>query len=245
MKPTLALICLLALCAQTAHGQTLIAHHGTTNPQLEGWNRSGSGFPQPTGAAVFDGSVGAWKVDKAIANSSLLYSYTINAASLLAAKQKGWSFAFSLLVAEYPSPADNSIFFQIDTNGEVWNGRIGATANGEPIFQFGYGSYPAYTLSSGAGEYHDYDLVYNPLEGNLDLYIDDALQLANIEGGSSGNSLGTGGVTWGASGFSGTGSGHWNSVEFSIIPEPASVGICTGAAVIILCLFRNKIRRRM
>lgn len=244
IKSALALAFVVALSAPAGRAQTLVFHHGATNPQLEGWNRGISGFPYPTAGAVLDQSIEAWEVNKTIADSSLTYSYTIGEADLLAAKQKGWSFSFSLFVAEYPSPADGSIYFQVNTNGEVWNAKIGATEGGAPILQFGYGSYPAYNLSSGGGEYHDYELIYNPIEGNLDLYIDGIVRMNQIEGGVSGGIPATGTVSWGASGFTGTGSGHWSSVEFSIIPEPASFGIYAGALSIMISCLSRKVRRR-
>ncbi len=78
-----------------------------------------------------------------------------------------------------------------------------------------------YTVEGGAGSYHDYDLVYDPVAGSADLFVDGVEVLSDYMGFPRDLNR----VLWGAGQSSSTGHAYWNKAWFGI-------GECRGGCCI-------------
>ncbi|MCA9261984.1 MAG: PEP-CTERM sorting domain-containing protein, partial [Planctomycetales bacterium] len=88
----------------------------------------------------------------------------------------------------------------------------------------------------GTSAYHDLSLRYNPLSGNQALWVDGTLFFEDLGAQATGEN----GVAFGSGSSGGQGAANFNSVEFRIVPEPATAGGLVFLATIVGCLRRRK-----
>jgi hypothetical protein len=226
IKKALGATILFTLLSSAANSTPIIFHEGGSNPVDEGWRNSGFASAGPSTENGSD----SWSIEKQLGYEYRSYSYTIDSDDLTLAKQLGWSYSFEVQYTDFLSPTSNGLFFQINTNGKVWDGRIGGQADLDQVFSLGYGGPLSYVHEGSGQSFHNYEFRYDPFDELVDVYINNLLTFENIDGGSSSRPDGTGTISWGISPSSAIGKGDWRWVDFSInesepvaVPEPGSL----------------------
>jgi hypothetical protein len=118
----------------------------------------------------------------------------------------------------------NSIFADYVDGSTQWLMSFDVAPDGDPVVYLGFGSgQPSFEVDGGAGQYHTYSLVFDPLAGSVDLFVGGVERLSYY----GGTAVATSSVNWGAGVSNGTGQANFESVSFDInlaeIPEPGTL----------------------
>lgn len=217
------------LCAGAASAATVFVHAGAADPTTEGWTAYVG--TSTTAGPVFNDLLSgydAWSVDDnstAVGSPGTLryYTQTLSAAEVTAGGSAGWRLSLRLRVVDVPDEfVTVSGFGLASTIGATyrdatrdWYIAFGSEADGDPIVRLPGGG--TFTLQGGGAGYHLYELVYDPVAGSADLFIDGTEQVSNVVGAVT--SFAHNRVQWGAMTSPDDGHGNFNLVRFANFPE--------------------------
>ncbi len=234
---------ILTIYSGKLHANTvLFEHSGSNNPTTEGWTHNvGAGGGTSSGAAG-----NAWYVeDASVAGGSWeSYSQTANSTQVADASVNGWTLSTTLLMANGSTGVFNSIFAQYVDGTNAWTMWFDIASDGDPIISIGHAdpeqAFGSYTVEGGAGSYHTYSLLYDPVLSSTDVYVDGIEQISDFTGRSQTDTY----VAWGAGASNGTGRADFSSVQFSVVPEPISTTLfIVGGATLGFRRFRKKFKK--
>jgi len=226
-----ALAALVAgLAVGPAAAATIVADHfGMNDPLGEGFLLGGA--PPPLGGGVTDGPVDdggtpAWAFDDASTGqaSVLWYDRPIPGAAIAVGNGSGWTLTSTLRVFETDG-AFGTIFAGYLDGSTGWQMNFSRTDTGETLVQLPTSFFGGSTdvLVPADDLYHTYDLIFDPIAGSADFFVDGVERLSDYTGFSDYLPIGGDEVArFGAGSSSGTGMGHFNAMRLTIVPEPAS-----------------------
>jgi hypothetical protein len=215
----------------------VIQHAGTTAPASEDaylteagvqpWLLTDEVGPNPTFEGPVDGI--AWQIAGAgSGQSGYSYNRPVTLADRNAGNVNGWSLSATLRV---PTAGDNASFAvlvgYLDGN-RIWYMDFGTQADGDPFVELQHDATTVSTYAlEGAGNsgYHNYELLYDPVAGTADLFVDGVERISNFGGWNIGI---TPQVVFGDGGDD-AGTGNYALVRWatpgSLIPEPGSAAV--------------------
>jgi hypothetical protein len=210
-----------------------------TQPGTQGWATNGNmGFFMP----VNDGGMPAWGQNTRGQPTDAMYTIYPTDSDISDANALGWTIK---VIARLPSTSDaasgqGATVYYAD-GAHAWGFDLGTDADGDPIVTLGFfGGPPSYTLQ-GAGNagYHTYEMVYDTVAKNVDMFIDGNEVLSNWGGFGpySGKRFSWGDTTSGTDG----GQSLWHVVQWRSVPEPATMALIGfGAAALLARRKRRK-----
>lgn len=247
-----ALVLLIALRAAPLSAEIIFEHTGNADPVTEGWTVfDAGGGGQLVGPLTNDAGSGldAWSIrDTSTALfSTLSYNQTPTPAQLSQASTLGWSYSITIRIPNASDLAAASPFASYRDGSRNWQVGFGSEADGDPIVLLfdGGGSHPnftgpSYTLQGAGSTYHEYDLVFNPVADTADLFIDGVERISNFPG----YALAATTFGFGNGSSADTGQGNFNSVQFLVVPEPASA-LLFGLGIVVTGVFGNRRHRKI
>jgi hypothetical protein len=221
-----AILCALTTTVASA---SVIEHTGSNQPDAgEGWelyNYYGGSVAFPI---TNDDGHDAWAVQKTDAGQELVYSYQLTSDQATQAQSLGWNVDAVLRVVDVDDDPDFAVSVHFAVGATRYDMAFGSTAQSDPIVMLvtsydGNGLNPVgITYTATGSGYHDYKLVYDPVAGGADLFIDGIERISDYQGNP--NLDNTPRVFFGAAGNQGTGTGYYNHIAVEV-PEPASAGL--------------------
>lgn len=223
-----------ATAAPMATAQVIISHFGSTDPATEGWTAIGSGA---TVGPVDDGGTPAWfSNDTSTADGSFTFYNRSLSPAESALTASGWTLSANLRVTAVSTTSTGSAFIGFTTEARAHELFLRGTSTGNvEAFIFGFG--PVFTLTDGLGEYHTYSLTGSSNVSTATLFVD-GIQRAVFEPPTL---IGPASVLWGTGASSFDGSANFNSVQFSIVPEPGATTLLMGGLAAAATFRRRKI----
>jgi hypothetical protein len=195
------------------------------------------------GAVPNDGGSGidAWFVDDASNDlfTSRGYLFTTTTAQNDAGSATGWTLSTTLRVVTGSSGVFLGPLVNYRDGSRIWWMYFDTDGSGDPIVSSGptgTSSDPSYTVAGGAGSYHTYSLVYDPVADSADLFVDGIERISDYVGVASGSRI----VAWGSGGSNSSGRAHYASVTFSIVPEPSAALLLASALLALACERRRR-----
>lgn len=224
----LSVVVAFACLSSTALGDLVnVKHVGSSDPTTQGWTQGGGGAGTSAGPLINDAGSGldAWFVDDSSTSGGLGYAALLSAPEVDLANTLGWSLTTTLRIPNALETAAVSPFLLYANGTTRWQMAFGSDAEGDPLVLLmdGGGSFPNFTGASftleGVGNgYHTYELVFDPDEASADLFIDGTERISDYAGFAF---VEPAGIGWGTGSSADTGRGHFNLVEFSVVPEPS------------------------
>jgi len=233
------------VCSGQLHADTILFDHsGSNDPTSEGWAHNvGPGGSTSSGPVINDLGLGtnAWYLEdtSVTLHTWETYSQTPSGVQVANASLYGWTLSTTLRMVSGTTGVHNSMFVDYIDGATQWSMAFDVAPDGDPIIDFGdpfFGTFfGSYTVEGGAGTYHTYSLQYDPVAGSADLFVDGIERISDY----TGVSVATTRVSFGAGASNGTGRAHYNSVQFSVAPEPASLLLMAMGAVAFLGTFKR------
>lgn len=207
--------------SNTGLSQIVIQHSGATDPLTEGFSILTPGEVEH-GPMLDDQGFDAWSIQDGHNADFSSYRYQLLPEEEVAASIHGWVLSGTMRFLEFgvarlafmTGSEDFSFYLTLDDKGDITLARQ---------------QVPLYTLSGGGTDYHEYALVYDPIDATAILWIDGSIRGTNI---GAVPSLSPPIVIFGSGGrFAHT---HWNDVTLAIVPEPATVALIAGLGVLLV-----------
>ena len=225
----------ILLTLKVANAGIVITHTGANDPLSEGWSavQTPLGAGSSVGSVVNDLGLGidAWMTDDDSTGLSFPgYVFNPTAGQFSDATANGWKASVNLRVVDLNDAQDSSVVFEYGDSTRRFLMEFGSDSIGNATVQLLTGQDPGDPtiffgplFNVGSDGYHLYELVFDPLAGTADLFVDGVEQISDY----AGDSVGTQRIAWGGlSGF-GTGQGNYNFVQFETtdVPEPGSLAL--------------------
>ncbi len=239
---------IIFLYSGTLHADTILYQHsGSNNPTIEGWTY----LPATTGVsvgAINDGGTNAWYVDdnSTAIGSTAMYAGDVASEYIAVGNTYGWTLSTILRAVDTPDIPDGSLDIIYRDGATGWQMQIGSESDGDQIVRLRTNSVIPqtgieYTLSGLGSSYNTYSLVYDPLAGSADLFINGIEQISDYTGYATSQTR----VLWGSGTSNDTGQGNYSSVLFSVVPEPISATLfIVGGATLGFRRMRKKIMNK-
>ena len=100
----------------------------------------------------------------------------------------GWTLSTRLRVVDTPDAVDFSVSANFNVDTINYGFAFGSEADGDPIVLLTTGFDglnavgPTFTLEGSGGGYHQYDLVFDPVSGTADLFVDGIERISEYGG---------------------------------------------------------------
>lgn len=213
------------------------------NPGDQGWSLTRSNHPaENRGYESNDAGTGidAWRIENA-AGMRAFYRKDIETTAANLAMDRGWRLDTVLRITDEDRAPNNSRYVSFvgpgdSTTGKEFGLNFGSDADGNAIVEFRDGTG---THNLGAGGYHLFSMVYDPLTELASLFIDggDTPVLSDYGGFAKASAFGTDTfLRFGAISTGAVGSANYHLVQFSVIPEPGTLVLLAIAAGALLAL---------
>ncbi len=211
----------------------VVEHQGANNPAAEGWTEFMTGSVD-VGPVMNDLGLGvdSWKVNDKDTSGNRFYFIAPSNAIVDAAFRYGWSLSTNIRIVDFPDPPDGqeralpedgSPGVHYRDGSREWSIHFGAEDNGDVIAMLMTKVLPAgqregtpIPVSGGSSEYRTFELVYDPVSGTADLFVDGTSAFVGYEGAPFDTSAS---VRWGASSTPPRGHANFASVRFDIGDE--------------------------
>ena len=229
--------------AGLAGAQTVLIEHVDDNdPVAEGWSTVGAGVGVITGPVTNDlgSGVDAWSVDDTTTatDSVRFYGFDPSGSEVGDAVANGWRYEIGIRVVDTPENPDRATFADFIDDTTRWRMDFGSDVSGDPqvLLQTGldglYDTGILYTLVGGGSGYHTYELRYDPVAGDADLFIDGVERVSGYTGFA--NASGGPRITFGAGQATETGHGHFSLARFTIAAAPSAVPALSAVPLVVL-----------
>jgi hypothetical protein len=221
-----------------SYGTVIAQHSGDTDPTTEGFTlRDGaSGSPLTPDPAY--PAVNAWAT---VTYSQ--YQYQLSTEENSQALANGYTVSATLRIDTANMGAGDEVAIFViqmlndDDEGEWYFVKFSTDVNKIPTLYF-YNedrNYEAYSYAMSDAGYHTYTIAYDGATGKGDLLVDGVVVFDDVGPDIADPALTKtpyGRVSFGnTSGLSGTQS-NWSSLEFSVVPEPATLSLLTLGGVL-------------
>lgn len=225
-KEILASVCSFLLVVGMSYGAMVVQHVGATDPTTEGWTLNGNGAQASALTPDAGYGVNAWATADTL-NSECSYQFTPTAQQTSDALTLGYTLSATLRLPDANMGMGDIGNLYVKLNGNRYVVLFSTDANAIPTLYVWNSAHSyvntSYTLSSAG--YHTYSLVHDGATGKADLLVDGAVVMddmsPDIDDVSDKVIFGNG-----SSAASGRQS-NWSAVEFSIVPEPATMVVLT------------------
>jgi hypothetical protein len=248
--PWVTLLVFLTMAAP-AYAQPFVMHFehvGTNDPKgAEGWTALGE-VGSEFGAISDIGGVPAWFADDNSASgpSGAFYTHTPSPEQITQAASFGWKLSAWVRVVDVPDatgPNLASVIPFLFRDGSVsWQLHLGTEADGDPIIELFTGE--SFTLQGGGSGYHFYELVFDPLSGTADVFLNGIEVLSDLSPFAFASAPMVG---WGNGSTMDTGQGNFNLVRFEVgtapgVPAMGAAPRCVLIALLFTLPFWPRIR---
>lgn len=209
-----------------------------TEAGTQNWAASIAG--PATGVGINDGGTPAWEINNsADAGTEEFYTMFPTPADLTAGSTLGWKLSANVRVPTSNMGATAAMTVSFGDATTRWAMDLGSDADGDPRVRLNWGGGgPLYTLEgAGSGSYHLFELVYNPVSDNADLFIDGVERISDWAGEAAGN-FDLSRVVFGDR-VSNAGHARYNLVRWESVPEPGTGLVAIGSIMLF------SMRRRM
>lgn len=256
----LSILLVWAATGVNANAQVIALHENSADPVTEGWTlRVGNPFAPPVSLyPVFDDlglGVDAWAIDDNSATEAG-YRVQLTPQEIEDAIRFGWKLSARVRVVDVPfaEPHNQFTVAQILVGhgpSSYFGMAFSMKCDGSPLVNVGSeASLEIIDLDDLGGGYHVYELEFDPITNQAELFVDHTLRASGIEAfvddapGASGIAVSQGnGTDWsessvnfGSSFSRGSGHANYNLVKYEIlpaIPEPSTL-LLLGAATCLL-----------
>ena len=238
---SIALVLLLGSVGTSQAFVTVFDHSGNTDPLTEGWSGNGGGPVANDAGSGFD----AWVIDDdSTTGSSAGYFQVPLDSQISQASSLGWRLSARIRLVDIPDMPGGSPALIYRDDAKTWQIHFGTEADGDPkldLVTAVVGTLPtgftSFTLQGGGSGYHLYELVFDPVLGSADLFIDGVEQVSNYVGATFGSGFPLPkSVFWGAASTTDIGQGNYNQARFEIVsasvPTLSAWGLAIAAAAI-------------
>lgn len=223
-------VCFSLSALAPANATVIISHLGANDPTTEGWTQNGSDPLVNVGPSINDGGTGldAWIVDDNGTSSGdfTSYSASLTAPEVTEAFSRGWILSGTIRVADANDSLDQAISLLLNTGTQRYHLTFGSDSDGDAIVQVcetglcESGDGTSFTSEGLGSAFIEYELIYNPIAGNADLFVNGVEQISDYTGIASATPAR---VLFGSSSSNDTGDGRFNAVQFTIVPTPSAV----------------------
>ena len=252
LKYSISFICALFLSAlidANAASVVVASHVGSTDPLAEGWTQRGTGLSIIEGP-INDGGVSAWSIDdnSSIGGSARQYHFAPTPEEVNRAELYGWTLRGELRVVDVPDQVGFSVSMAYgNDNFQRFEVKFGSDSSGDPIValhpfdsapeDFG----PSYTVTGGKDGYHRYELIYDPLVGNADLFVNGIEVISDYTGAIDTLTGFEPYVAWGARSSPDIGHGNYARIEFlTAVPLPPAFLLFGSGVLGLIVVARRK-----
>jgi hypothetical protein len=198
-------------------------------------------------SAIDDGGTPAWAQNTLGTNTYALYQMAVDLADANDAMNLGWAIEATVRLPSANNPVTGGIMLGGYTHYRNWYMVAGTDGNADPVvglWDTNTSGLTYYVLSGGAGAYHTYRLVYDPVAGTADMFVDGNEVISDWLAGNLypsptspyarfGDSDGTAGHD---------GAAYYNFMQWVVVPEPATMALITFGALGLLAR-RRRVRR--
>ena len=226
-------------CTGMAQGEILVQHLDDNIPSgAEGWSWLTTGTEVVTTFGLNDGGTLAYAVDDDVTIGAGLWYKTVTAADETEAATKGWKLTSNVRVVDSSAVAVN-LSVQHFTGSTYYRMDFGEAGEGNDfVVGLGIGTGgPTYTIVGGLSTYHNCELVFDPVAGSADLFVDGTERLSDYTGVAHGAAAQ---VWWGATSSGNNGQANWNEVTLEIVPEPSLLSMLAGLLGLGLIAWRKR-----
>jgi hypothetical protein len=228
--------------APTASAVVVFEHTGATDPTTEGW--SALAVPNPPftdwGPIFNDGGSGfdAWFIDDdaSFGGSFLAASAVPSAAHNAIAIADGWTLRARLRVPDASEQGNSSTTVLYSDGADEYLMMFGSDADSDPLVRLytggpgGAPEGPTFTLEGAGNGYHLYELIFDPVAGSADLWVDGIERISDYAGVVQPSTR----VVWGSAGSITEGRVHYNLVQWEIPNQPPSLPSLSGLGIAML-----------
>jgi hypothetical protein len=205
-------------------GDVFAEHLGNQAPTTEGWDYvAAPGVQVGEGPVESDGVAGiaAWYVDDNAAHDGGALGYTQPLAdeAVTRALRNGWVLRARLRVVDAPDAVDWAVRVAFLAGDRCWDMVFGSEPNGDPVVRLPEleSSGPGLTVRGGAGQYHLYELKYDPRSATAALWVDGIQRIESYAGCRAASPEVA--IRWGSGDSLGTGQGNYNLVQFDVLRD--------------------------
>ena len=227
-KKTLAALCASFSMTWFSSGSMAMAvHSGDNDPLTEGWTLIDAAASNTVvRSAVNDGGVLAWSVDdnSTASGSIAFYNFDVSETNRNDASTAGWVLTTTLRNVDTADSPRGSPFIAYRDGAVSWQLQFGSDADGDAIV-LARDSLPddlsgsSYTLEGSGSVYNTYTMIFDPLAGNADIFVNGVERISDYGGFAFSDNTG---VFFGAGRSPDTGQGNFSAVSWSVVPVPAA-----------------------
>ncbi len=225
MKKLTILATAIAVMAGTVYSEIIIRNYGTEYPTSDGeFVRSSAGTTGES-ASTSDRQGLPSRIINSPANGRCTYDGEITTKQSNKAFMQGFIIRANMYAAGVSDAVDWAIM--LDYNDVTHDKRIalqfGSDSNGYTIVKVGIGTNGGSYTNTSATAFNEYELRYDTVASNVDLFVDNIEVLSDIGFGSS---FGTENLLrWGSNSYGDSGASHWNLVEFEVVPAHSTLAL--------------------
>ncbi len=245
INPTRFVLTVILLAFAGNVSASIIAlHSGSTDPTTEGWTFVGTGTGVTTGA-INDGGTPAWFVDddSTVSGSIGLYRFDVSALDAAQGNSAGWTLSTTIRNVDVPDTESGSTAVIYRDGSTSWSLQFGSESDGDPVVLARtsltndlIGS--SYVLNGAGNTFNTFQLVYDPVLGSADLFVNGIEQISNYSGFALTE---TPKVYWGSGRSPDTGRGNYSSVSFSTaVPIPSAAWLFGSGLLGLVGMARRK-----
>lgn len=202
-----------------------IRHVGDTDPLEEGWLPFNAGSEIASNDPVDDGGVPAWFVNDDTTKGRAAWTQPLGGPQIEQALAHGWRMEGTLRVANQQDALDGAIELSAYLNSQegyvLWFGSDSNsnTVVGELVGAGSTGVHLGRTATVPGLDYHDFEMLYDPLSETVDVFADGVEILSDYEGLLQDTLSPLNRVLWGANASGGVGAAYYSFVEFTVFVE--------------------------
>jgi hypothetical protein len=235
----------LIISVGSAHGGTILSHHGAANPESEGWEpEQGIGTSVTTVGPIFnDEAHDAWFISdniRSAGGSSDGYWGSLTAEEKTIADAQGWRFGSRLRVAEMSDDSFGSVAIYYFDGTKQWLLDFGSSETGDQIVTAVNGAdFTGIDYNTHSMGYHHFEMIYDPNADTADVFVDGVERISDWTGIL--NPIQAGRFKFGSASSPDDGQGNYNMVEYKVVPIPSSLLLLLTGGLSVLSI-RRKVR---